>query len=65
LPRAYGTIIERRPGKRNFRRKALAMGLLKENDEIEQDVAHGAARLYHCNETKYRRLVNQGFLFEL
>jgi len=28
-------------------------------------VAHRAARLYRFNETKYRKLVKQGFLFEL
>ncbi len=51
--------------KRNFRRKVLLMGFLEETDEIEQDVAHRAARLYRFNETKYRKLVKQGFLFEL
>ena len=39
--------------------------LARETDEIEQDVAHRAARLYRFNEAKYRKLVKQGFLFEL
>lgn len=65
LQHLYETILERRLDKRNFRRKALAMGFLEETDEIEQDVAHRAARLYRFNETKYRKLVKQGFLFEL
>lgn len=65
LQHLYETILERPLDKRNFRRKALAMGFLEETDEIEQDVAHRAARLYRFNEAKYRRLVKQGFLFEL
>lgn len=51
--------------KRNFRRKVLAMNFLEETDEIEQDVAHRAARLDRFNEAKYRRLARHGFLFEL
>ena len=65
LQHLYETILERPLDKRNFRRKVLMMGFLEETDEIEQDVAHRAARLYRFNEAKYRRLVRQGFLFEL
>ena len=65
LQHLYETILERELDKRNFRRKALAMDFLEETDEIEQDVAHRAARLYRFNEAKYRRLVKEGFLFEL
>ena len=65
LQHLYETILERSLDKRNFRRKVLAMGFLEETDEIEQDVAHRAARLYRFNEAKYRKLVKQGFLFEL
>jgi 8-oxo-dGTP diphosphatase len=65
LQHLYETILERPLDKRNFRRKVLAMGLLEETDEIEQDVAHRAARLYRFNEAKYRRLTKQGVLFEL
>jgi 8-oxo-dGTP diphosphatase len=65
LQHLYETILERPLDKRNFRRKALAMGFLEETDEIEQDVAHRAARLYRFDEAKYRRLVKKGFLFEL
>ena len=61
----YETVLERPLDKRNFRRKLLAMDFLEETDEIEQDVAHRAARLYRFNEAKYRRLAKQGFLFEL
>ena len=65
LQHLYETVLERPLDKRNFRRKILEMGLLEETDEIEQDVAHRAARLYRFDERKYRQLVKQGFLFEL
>lgn len=65
LQHLYETILEREIDKRNFRRKVLAMDFLEETDEIEQDVAHRAARLYRFNEAKYKRLAKDGFLFEL
>ena len=34
-------------------------------DEIEQNVAHRAARLYRFDEEKYRRLKRKGFNFEI
>ena len=35
-----------------------------ETDEVQQDVAHRAARLYRFDERKYRRLAKAGFNFE-
>ena len=58
-------LYERELDKRNFRKRVLAMDLLVELDEVEQDVAHRAARLYRFDERKYQRLVKQGFNFEL
>jgi 8-oxo-dGTP diphosphatase len=65
LQHLYETVLEREIDKRNFRRKVLSMGLLVETDEIEQDVAHRAARLYRFDEAKYRKLAKRGFNFEL
>lgn len=65
LQRMYEIILERPLDKRNFRKKALALGILEELDEVEQDVAHRAARLYRFDEKAYRRLVKDGFNFEL
>ena len=65
LQHLYEAILERQLDKRNFRKKLLAMDLLVETDEVEQDVAHRAARLYRFDEAKYRRLVKRGFNFEL
>ena len=43
----------------------LATGLLVETDEVQQDVAHRAARLYRFDERKYKRLAKDGFYFEI
>jgi 8-oxo-dGTP diphosphatase len=65
LQRLYETVLERRIDKRNFRRKVLSMGLLEETDEIETGVSHRAARLYRFDASKYKKLVNKDFNFEL
>jgi ADP-ribose pyrophosphatase YjhB (NUDIX family) len=65
LQRLYETILEQPLDKRNFRKKILSMGLLADTEEIQQDVAHRAARLYRFDEAAYRRLKQAGFNFEL
>lgn len=65
LQHLYETILETTLDKRNFRKRILAMDLLLETDEIEQDVAHRAARLYRFDEGKYKQLKKKGFNFEL
>jgi 8-oxo-dGTP diphosphatase len=61
----YEKVLDRELDKRNFRKKILAMELLEELDEVEQDVAHRAARLYRFDRRKYERLTKQGFNFEV
>jgi 8-oxo-dGTP diphosphatase len=65
LQHLYELVLERGLDKRNFRKRVLAMELLIETDEAQQDVAHRAARLYRFDERKYRRLTKAGFNFEL
>ena len=65
LQHLYELVLERELDKRNFRKRVLAMDLLIETDEVQQDVAHRAARLYRFDERKYRRLAKAGFHFEL
>lgn len=65
LQHLYEVILEKDLDKRNFRKKILGTELLVELDEIQQDVAHRAARLYKFDDRKYRQLVKQGFNFEL
>ncbi len=65
LQRLYETILGTTLDKRNFRKKILGMELLIELDEVEQDVAHRAARLYRFDEERYRILTEHGFNFEI
>ncbi len=65
LQHLYELVLERELDKCNFRKRVLAMDLLIETDEVQQDVAHRAARLYRFDERKYRRLAKAGFNFEL
>lgn len=65
LQNLYEIILEAPLDKRNFRKKILGMDLLVELDEVEQDVAHRAARLYSFDEERYRKLTEQGFNFEI
>lgn len=65
LQHLYEAILDRPLDKRNFRKKLLAMGLVDALDETQRGVRHRAARLYSFNPGKYRRLVKQGFNFEL
>jgi 8-oxo-dGTP diphosphatase len=65
LQHLYELVLERQLDKRNFRKRVLAMDLIEETDEVQQDVAHRAARLYRFDERKYRRLAKAGFHFEL
>ncbi len=65
LQHLYETILERSLDKRNFRKKILKMSVLLELDEIQQDVAHRAARLYRFDKRRYEELVEKGFNFEI
>lgn len=65
LQHLYEVVLERELDKRNFRKKVLATGLLIETREVQQDVAHRAARLYRFDERKYRQLARHGFHFEI
>ena len=65
LQALYETVLERPLDKRNFRKKILSMGVLVETDEVQQDVANRAARLYRFDERRYERLRKRGFNFEV
>ena len=61
----YERILEQPLDKRNFRKKVKSLAILEETDEIQQDVAHRAARLYRFDRKAYQSLVKEGFHFEL
>ena len=65
LQSMYEKILDAPIDKRNFRKKILGMGLLKELSEVQSDVAHRAARLYSFDKKKYASLKERGFNFEL
>ncbi|MEZ6119657.1 MAG: NUDIX domain-containing protein [Pirellulaceae bacterium] len=65
LQQLYEHLLRRPLDKRNFRKRILEMGILQELDEVEQGVAHRAARLYRFHERQYNQLVKQGFNFEI
>jgi 8-oxo-dGTP diphosphatase len=65
LQSLYETLVERPLDKRNFRKKILSLDVLDELDEVEQDVAHRAARLYRFNKAKYQKLEKAGWSFEV
>lgn len=65
LQRLYEIILENKIDKRNFRKKVIKLDILIETDEVEQDVAHRAARLYRFDQKHYKKLAKQGINFEL
>jgi 8-oxo-dGTP diphosphatase len=65
LQQLYEAILETPIDKRNFRKKILAMGLLKALEEKEKNVAHKAARYYSFDNKAYKVFTQTGFNFEL
>jgi 8-oxo-dGTP diphosphatase len=65
LQKLYETVLGHELDKRNFRKKILKMGLLRELDEVQQDVPHRAAKLYEFDTVAYEQLQKKGFNFEI
>ncbi len=65
LQTLYEVILQRPLDKRNFRKKILSMGLLRELNETERRVAHRAARLYCFDEVRYRQFCEEGAAFSI
>ena len=65
LQTLYESILERQLDKRNFRKKILAMSLLKKLDEKKTGVAHRRPHLYSFDKKNYKMLKQKGFNFEL
>jgi 8-oxo-dGTP diphosphatase len=65
LQRLYETILARTLDKRNFRKKVLALGVLRELDQFTREGAHRPARLHSFDKKAYDRLLRTGFNFEL
>ncbi|MFT6862543.1 MAG: 8-oxo-dGTP diphosphatase [Akkermansiaceae bacterium] len=65
LQHLYELILEETLDKRNFRKKVAKLDILTETNEVEQDVARRAARLYRFDRSRYQKLERQGINFEL
>jgi 8-oxo-dGTP diphosphatase len=65
LQMLYETVLGHELDNRNFRKKIFSMDVLNELDEMQQGVAHRAARLYKFDERKYKQLVKRGLTFEV
>ena len=65
LQQLYETIIGQAFDKRNFRKKLLSMGILRETDEFEEGISRRPAKLYAFDRWNYERMVKKGFNFEL
>lgn len=58
----YELILEKELDKRNFRKKILSLGILKQLNEKQKGVAHRPARLFKFDEEVYQQLKNVGSL---
>lgn len=65
LQRLYEAIYQVGFDKRNFRKKILSLGILEKMEEKDKESSKRGAFLYHFNEEKYHRLVDDGFSFGL
>ncbi len=63
LQHLYEIILNARLDKRNFRKKMLNYGILKELDEKQRGVSYRAAKLYKFDRRKYTRLFQKELSF--
>lgn len=61
----YEAIYQRTIDKRNFRKKILSMGILEKLDEKETMTSKRGAFYYRFIKEKYKKLVKNGFYFNL
>ena len=65
LKSLYDGIFQKNLDKRNFRKKALAMGILEKLDKKDKSTSKKGAFLYRFNKKKYEKLAAKGFNFDL
>ena len=65
LENLYCTILEKEIDRRNFRKKILSFGIVEETDEYGPKRSGRPAKLYKFNKSKYERLRQKGFHFEI
>lgn len=65
LQHLYESVMQRQYDTRNFRKKLMKMEVLTELGEMQENVAHRAARLYTFDKDRYRELKEAGFEFAI
>ena len=65
LQNLYEVIIDKKLDKRNFRKKILSMGMLRQLEEKDTKSKRRAASLYKFEKETYNRLKKNGFIFEV
>lgn len=65
LQSLYESILETELDKRNFRKKVLAYGVLKELDRKTENQPHRPSSLYSFDSAKYKSLMKKGLKFDL
>lgn len=65
LQRLYEMILGQKLDKRNFQRKLHRMNILIDTGEVQQNVAHRAARYYSFDEKAYKQLERDGTEFSI
>ena len=61
----YDAIYQKELDRRNFRKRILAMDILKKLDEKDKTTSKKGAYLYQFDKKQYEKLVAKGFNFEL
>ena len=65
LQSLYEALLKTELDTRNFRKKVLSMGLLRNLEERQQGVAHRPAKLYSFDNEAYEELTKRGLNFDL
>jgi 8-oxo-dGTP diphosphatase len=61
----YETILQRKIDRRNFRKKMLSMGIIKQLEVQQENVAHRKGFYYSFDKREYEKMKKKGFNFEI
>ena len=64
LQSLYEAVLSKKLDKRNFRKKMLSYGFLKELDEKQKGVSYRAAKLYKFDRRKYTKIFQSDLILE-
>ena len=59
LHQVYEAVLHKSLDKRNFRKKIVHLGYIKELDEVQKGVSYRAARLYKFDRKKFDKLFDR------